>query len=146
MAPRRPRRAGKPTGAPYAMDEEGTEDIYKDFVRRLCENADWERRIDVDIEEINSIDWRAEQNSDGLDLMHRYLAQLEHPPVFLPRLGEMVLFCPDLTDKHELRLDENKDHKLWYSKQSKFRHFPTWCAGVVTIIPDRDRPNNQVKL
>lgn len=134
----RPQRLVKAAGAPYAHDEEGVEDVYKELLKRL-ENAQGSRKgIEDDIREINSMDWRAEHSWDGFgsDLVQRILTTIEHQHSFVPRVGELVLWCPNFMDGHYLMLDEEKGEYKFYSfEQQCFHGFPAWRGGVVAAVP-----------
>lgn len=140
----RPQRHVRTAGAPYAKDAEGTEDIYKELLKTLGAHKDSRKGIEDDIREPNSIDWRAEHSWTplsthdwpGIDLVQRTLTAIEHQHAFVPRVGELVLFCPMFLDQHYLMLDESTQEYKFYSFDQKcFHGFPTWRAGVITAIP-----------
>ena len=140
----RPQRQIRSAGAPYALDSEGTEDVYKDQLKRLEANKDSTKGIEDDVREPNSIDWRAEHSWTtpdvhdwaGTDLVQQTLTSIEHQHAFVPRVGELVLFCPNFLDQHYLMLDEATQEYKFYSFQQKCYHgFPSWRAGVIAEIP-----------
>jgi hypothetical protein len=140
----RPQRQVRAAGAPYAQDEEGTEDIYKLQLKTLEAHRESKKGIEDDILEPNSIDWRAEhswsppnaQDWFGIDLLRQSLTSIEHQHSFVPRVGELVLFCPIFLDQHYLMLDEQMQEYKFYSFEQKcFHGFPAWRAGVVAAIP-----------
>ena len=129
----RTRREPKPTGAPMAVDEEGTEDVYKMFIMRLHGAKDSSRGLDEDIEEKSSIDWRAEHESD---MLPNRLKELAHQPSFLPRIGEVVLWCQFFLDGHYLVQDRQDGlYKFFSYKLKRFSGTPIWRAGVITATP-----------
>lgn len=139
---RGPRRDQRAAGAPTAVDEEGTEDVYKKFVLRLFNARDATKGIDEDIREDNSIDWKADHHpdeEDGLNLLPNYLKLLKHQPSYLPRIGELVLWCQDFLDDHYL-LQDNKtgQYKFFSRKLKRFSGVPKWRAGVITSAPNTD--------
>ncbi|EXJ62226.1 hypothetical protein A1O7_02659 [Cladophialophora yegresii CBS 114405] len=140
----RPQRQVRTAGAPYAQDDEGTEDVYKLQLKTLEAHRESKKGIEDDIREPNSIDWRAEHSwtpSDaqdwfGVDLLQQSLTSIEHQHSFVPRVGELVLFCPIFLDRHYLMLDERTQEYKFYSFEQKcFHGFPAWRAGVVSAIP-----------
>ncbi len=140
----RPQRNVRSAGAPYAQDAEGTEDIYKEQLKTLYAHRDSRKGIEDDIREPNSVDWRAEhswaplngQDWGGTDHVQRVLTSIEHQHTFVPRVGELVLFCPNFLDQHCLMLDEvTQQYKFYSFEQKCFHGFPVWRAGVVAAIP-----------
>ncbi|KAJ9616839.1 hypothetical protein H2200_000559 [Cladophialophora chaetospira] len=148
----RPQRQVRSAGAPYAQDAEGTEDIYKEQLKTLYAHKDSRKGIEDDIREPNSIDWRAEHSWvpptahdwSGTDHVQQSLTSIEHQHTFVPRVGELVLFCPTFLDQHYLMLDEEAQQYKFYSFDQKcFHGFPAWRAGVIATIPsqtDADGP------
>ncbi|EXJ95120.1 hypothetical protein A1O1_00239 [Capronia coronata CBS 617.96] len=134
----RPQRQIKAVGAPYAYDEEGVEDVYKELLKRLEAAQGSRRGIEDDIREVNSMDWRAEHFWDGMgsDLIQRTLTTIEHQHSFVPRVGELVLWTPNFLDDHYLMLDEESgEYKFYSPDQNCFHGFPTWRGGVVAAAP-----------
>jgi hypothetical protein len=128
----------------FAQDAEGTEDIYKLQLKTLETHRESKKGIEDDIREPNSIDWRAEHSWTipgpfdwpGVDLVQRTLTAIEHQHTFVPRVGELVLFCPNFLHGHYLMLDAGRQEYKFYSFDQKcFHGFPTWRAGVVASIP-----------
>jgi hypothetical protein len=139
----RSRRDVKISKGPYAVDEEGTEDVYKTFIKRLLGAKNSKRGIDQDIEELSSLDWRAEHHTDGSKLMARRLTQIEHQPSFLPRLGEVVLWCTNLRHGYMLKFNHDLSVYMIYSrKKRRFIEYPRWRAGVVASTPPAWDPLN----
>ncbi len=147
IATGRARRDPKQSGAPYAIDGEGTEDVYKKFLQRLENAKDSTRGIDFDIEEENSLDWRAEHEYNGLgqDSLLASLTQVEQQHSFIPRIGELVLWCPNFLDGHYLMLNNKTYQYMYYSfEQEAWHGFPEWRAGVVSAVPSRTTDNGPI--
>jgi hypothetical protein len=143
----RPQRQIRSAGAAYAQDAEGTEDIWKDCIKRLEANRDSKNGIEIDIREINSIDWRAEHKCDNLgsDILARTLTTIAHQHSFVPRVGELVLWCPNFLDDHYLMLDEEKmEYKFYSFDQKCFHGFPAWRGGVVAAVPSASGSNGPI--
>lgn len=136
LAGRRARRDAKQTHGAYAVDEEGTDDVFKRFIKLLYTSRDSARGIDEDIEEVSSLDWCAEHYEDGSNLMPQHLAQFDRRHSCLPRLGEVVLWCTNFPDGHRLLLDhKTAQYKFYSHTQRSFNGHPVWRAGVVTCTP-----------
>ena len=115
----------------YAVDKEGTEDVYKDAMRRLYQNCDSKRGAEVDIFEEDSIDWKAECGS-----LPVHLTKIAQQHAFIPRIGELVLWFQYFPDEHFLMQDPKDGFYKFYSFDMKEYHgFPDWCCGVVTQVP-----------
>ncbi|KAL6252709.1 hypothetical protein RBB50_000428 [Rhinocladiella similis] len=139
---RRPQRQLKPAGAPYAVDEEGNEDVYKGYLRKLENSKDGKKGIEDDIRELNSLDWRAEHEEFakemkyGVELIKQHLTLISQQHSFAPRIGELVLWTPHFLDGHYLMLDsESGEFKFYSFDQKQFHGFPRWRAGLVTQVP-----------
>ena len=148
IAPARARRDARNTTGPLFQDEEGTEDVFKNFLARLYRDRDSRRGIDKDVTEINSIDWRSEHDYGVFstdDILPVHLTRIEQQHSFTPRLGELVLWIPDFLDGHHLMLDtKSLQHKFFDFEQKKFHGFPAWRAGVVTAVPSSTVQNGPV--
>jgi Transcription-silencing protein Clr2/Transcription-silencing protein, cryptic loci regulator Clr2 len=147
LATGRVRRDVKQSGAPYARDEEGTEDVYKPFVKRLEGARNSIRGTDDDIREPNSIDWRAEHEHGeyGTDTLLTHITQIEQQHSFVPRVGELVLWCPHFLDSHYLMFDcATSEYKYHSFSDKRFHGHPTWRAGVVTEVPSAITQNGPV--
>lgn len=134
----RPQRQIKAVGAPYAVDEEGNEDVFKECIKKLLGTKGSTKGMEDNIREINSIDWRAEHSwgEYGKDLIQQSLTLISLQHSFVPRVGELVMWCPNFLDGHYLMLDEEKGELKFYSFDQKcFHGFPAWRAGVVTAVP-----------
>ncbi|RMZ92053.1 hypothetical protein DV736_g715, partial [Chaetothyriales sp. CBS 134916] len=147
IATGRSRREARQPGGVVAVDDEGTEDTYKKFLQQLERSKDSHRGIDFDIEEDSSIDWRAEHEYNGLgsDQLQRCLTQVQHQHSFVPRLGELVLWCPNFPDHHYLMLNDQTSQYMFYSfKQAAWHGYPEWRAGVVTAVPTKVTQNGNI--
>lgn len=139
IAAGRARRDVKQSGAPDFVDEEGTDDVFKRFIKRLEAAKDSKRGIDQDLHELNSIDWQSEHYDEGSNLMQQRLAQIDHQPSFLPRTGELVLWITDFPDGVCLLRDtRTSEYKFYSHKEGRFHGSPAWRAGVVTSTPSID--------
>lgn len=135
---RRPQRQMKAAGAPYAVDEEGNEDVVKDLLRKLEISKNDKAGIEDNIREENSIDWRAEHEFEnyGKGLIQQNLTLISQQHSFSPRISELVLWTPQFLDEHFLMIDPEKDEYKFYSFEQKcFHGFPKWRAGLVTQVP-----------
>lgn len=148
IASGRARRDVKQSGAPYARDEEGTEDVYKLFIKRLEAAKNSARGVEEDITEINSFDWRAEHQHGDYgeeDLLPTQITRIEQQHSFIPRIGELVLWCPNFLDQHYLMLDKTTSEFKFYSFEDRHFHgHPAWRAGVVTAVPTSTTQNGPV--
>ncbi|KIX07386.1 uncharacterized protein Z518_02039 [Rhinocladiella mackenziei CBS 650.93] len=134
----RPQRQIKAAGAPYATDEEGVEDVFKDYLKRLEAAKGGKKGIEDDIREVNSMDWRAEHAWDGygIDQIEHSLTVIKLQHSFIPRLGELVLWCPNFLGQHYLMLDKEKlEFKFYSFDQKSFHGFPEWRGGVIAAVP-----------
>lgn len=119
-------------GQAYPVDEEGTRDVYKECIQSLYKNRDARNGIRDDIIEEDSIDCKAEHEE-----MMSYLTRIEQQHSFIPRVGELVLWCNYFLDDHYLLNDTESNEVKFYSFEDKaFHGFPDWRAGIVTAVPD----------
>jgi hypothetical protein len=119
-------------GLAYPIDEEGTRDVYKECIQNLFKNKDARNGIKDDIIEEDSIDREAEHEA-----LMNYLTRIEQQHSFIPRLGELVLWCNYFLDDHYLLKDTETNEVKFYSLGDKaFHGFPDWRAGVVVAVPD----------
>ena len=149
----RPQRQLRAAGVPYAQDAEGTENVYKLQLKTLEAHRESSKGIEDDILEPNSIDWRAEHawkppnphDWGGTDLVQQTLTSIEHQHSFVPRVGELVLFCPTFPDQHYLMLDESvQEYKFYSFEQKCFHGFPAWRGGVIAAIPSETATDGPV--
>lgn len=133
----RVKRLARQPNASVAVDEEGTEDVWKDCIKRLHKTKEDKRGIEIDIEEANSIDWRAERTC-----LPQYLTQVEQQHAFIPRLGELVLWCPTFLDNHHLMRDpDSGEYKFYSFDRKRFQGFPAWRGGVIASMPSASAQN-----
>ena len=119
-------------GQIYPVDEEGTRDVYKECIQNLYKNRESRKGIKDDIIEEDSFDHEAEHEA-----LTDYLTRIEQQHSFIPRLGELVLWCNYFLDDHYLLKDTETNQLKFYSFADKaFHGFPDWRAGVVTAVPD----------
>ncbi|PGH03086.1 hypothetical protein GX51_04273 [Blastomyces parvus] len=116
-------RPGRSKGRKYlAEDEEGTPDVFKMLVSKLKERGS----IDKPIKESLSMDWRAERNT-----LQEYLTRTFMQHSFIPRLGELVLWCYSFRGT-ELKFNwETDKFEMYCRKTRKFLGTPEWRAGTV---------------
>lgn len=119
-------------GPKYSHDEEGTRDVYKECIQNLYKNRDSCKGIKDDIIEEDSVDYEAEHQS-----LTQYLTRIDQQHSFIPRLGELVLWCNYFPDDHHLLKDTSTNEFKFFSFEDKsFHGFPDWRAGVVTAVPN----------
>ena len=113
-------------------DEEGTEDVYKVLLLKLKKQGSTSRRtFEIDILEKDSMDWRAERKS-----MAQHLSSLSLQHSFVPRLGELVLWCPYWPEELDLVLNpETGQYQFYSADQEQFLRFPDWHGGVIAATP-----------
>ena len=113
-------------------DEEGTEDVYKVLLLKLKKQGNTSRRtFEIDIHEKDSMDWRAERKS-----MAQHLSSLSLQHSFVPRLGELVLWCPYWPEELDLVLNpETGQYQFYSAEQEQFLRFPDWHGGVIAATP-----------
>lgn len=123
----RPKTKPPGTDTTTSVDEEGTPDVYRQFIDKLKR----ERTVDERIAEPLSLDWRAEQ-----ECLPRLKSDLKKTAPFQPRVGELVLFIRDLPKHISLCRDpKSHDLQLYDEEQQAFLGYPRWQAGVITQIP-----------
>ena len=98
--------------------------------------------IDEDIEEKASPDWRAEHNEkygDSFKILGSHLTYILLQHGFVPRIGELVLWCPDHPDDVDIVYNPEIGGYQFYSpERQRFHGFPRWRGGVVTQCPSTD--------
>lgn len=141
MAPDRARRRARGQASAYPTDEEGTRNAWKEAVVKAYNARDSNRGIEIDIREEESIDWVSER-----DTMPQYFTQIEQQHSFIPRRGEMVLWCLSFPDDLFLQRDPaSGQYRFYNAKDRRFvDHFPQWRGGVVTAVPSRAAQNGAV--
>ncbi|KAK5047514.1 hypothetical protein LTR84_006611 [Exophiala bonariae] len=142
----RPQRQIKAAGAPYAVDENGNEDVYKELIKRLYTSRDSKKGIEDDILEHNHMDWRATHEHQGLGaaVVENHLTSMELQHSFIPRIGELVLWIPQFLHQHSLMIDENSEYKFYSFDQKCFHGHPSWRAGVVAQVPSAKAQNGLI--
>ncbi|KAI5296419.1 hypothetical protein KEM52_002831 [Ascosphaera acerosa] len=108
-----------------AFDYENTPDIWKALVMKLKRTD-----IDQDVSEKASPDWRA--GREHLELyLHRAVAQQS----YLPRIGELVLWAPDI--KGEIRYNAaTSTFQVFSRSNDAFVSDVPWRAGIVAQVPE----------
>jgi hypothetical protein len=108
------------------VDEEGTHDVYKELVHKLQTL----NILDVEVKEPWSMDWRAERAE-----LRRHLTRISMQYSFIPRVGELVLWCRDL--QGEILFNPATDRfEQFDRKNKKYLGPPDWLTGVVTQVPE----------
>ena len=135
-------RLTKPAESVLPTDEEGTPDIYKTLLQLLHKLRESRKLIDEDIEEKASPDWRAEHNDkygDSFQILGSHLMNVSLQHSFVPRIGELVLWCPDHPDDVDIIYNpENHGYQFYSPERQTFHGFPRWRGGVVTQCPSTD--------
>lgn len=110
------------------VDEEGTPDNYGRLMRELLRVG----RLDVTFDEAKSMDWRAERT-----LLPRLIDKTLNQPSFVPRVGELVLWCRDMDG--EIKFDPQKRvFKSYDPVANKYTGFPQWMCGTIAQAPNED--------
>lgn len=139
---RRGRRPERGAHNATAVDEEGTTNVYRNAIISASKGQD--TNIDFDFIETDSVDWTSER-----ELLAVSLTQIESQHAFIPRRGELVLWCPDFPDKQYLLRDPQTAQYRFYdpdpdSESGRFTKHPMWRAGVVTEVPTSSSKNGLV--
>lgn len=121
------------------VDEEGTFNVYRDAIVRLYNQRDSAKGRNFDILEKGSIDWTAER-----DILQEYLTQIDLQHAFVPRRGELVLWCVSMPENHTILRDQNGHYKLYDRINKHFAGYPRWRAGVVAAVPSAASKNGIV--
>ncbi len=135
-------RFTKPAESVLPTDEEGTPDIYKTLLQLLHKHRESRKLIDEDMAEKASPDWRAEHNDkygDSFKILGSHLMNVSLQHSFVPRIGELVLWCPDHPDDVDIIYNpEINGYQFYSSARQTFHGFPRWRGGVVTQCPSTD--------
>ncbi len=135
-------RFTKPAESVLPTDEEGTPDIYKTLLQLLHKLRESRKLIDEYIEEKASPDWRAEHNDkygDSFKILGSHLTNVSLQHSFVPRIGELVLWCPDHPDDVDIIYNpEIHGYQFYSPERQTFHGFPRWRGGVVTQCPSTD--------
>lgn len=142
----RPQRQIRAAGAPYAVDENGNEDVYKELIKRLYNARDSKKGIEDDILEPNHIDWRAthEHGGYGSAVVENHLTSMALQHSFIPRIGELVLWIPNFLHQHSLMIDQSSEYKFYSFDHKCFHGHPEWRAGVIAEVPSARAQNGPV--
>ena len=110
------------------VDEEGTPDVYATLMQELHRAG----KLDVTITQVKSMDWRIEQAK-----LPRVMDKVLNQPSFIPRVGELVLWCRDIDG--EIVFDSlTKEFKLGDINTQQSTGFPKWMCGVIAQVPDEE--------
>ena len=110
------------------LDENGTPDVFKGALSLLSKPVG--RFEPIGINEKGSFEWRAERSSLTAALS-RY--SLQHS--FIPRVGELVLWCPEM-DGDLFYNPDRRQFMLYSFKEDAFIKCPEWRAGTVADTPE----------
>ena len=123
------KRQPKATEPALPVDEEGTEDIYKRQIHDLHKFN--HKKVKDELVEKYSFDWKAERKS-----LPPYLSQVSLQHSFIPRVGELVLWCPYFPEELDLIYNPQTGFYQFYSfAQERFLGFPNWHGGVIAATP-----------
>ena len=110
------------------VDEEGTPDVYASCMQELLRVG----TLEVTINEARSMDWRAERT-----LLPNLIEKTMNQGNFIPRVGELVLWCRDLDG--EIRFDpRTKEFKLFDPVLDEYTGFPEWMGGTIAQVPTEE--------
>jgi Transcription-silencing protein Clr2 len=136
------KRTTKPVESALPTDEEGTPDIYKTLIQLLYRHRESRKLMDEDIEEKVSPDWRAEHNEkygNSFKILSSHLTHVMLQHSFVPRIGELVLWCPDHPNDVDIVYNpEICGYQFYSPDRQQFHGFPRWRGGVVTQTPATD--------
>lgn len=136
----RPReRRNRNAEVAFPVDGEGTFNVYKEAITKLYNQRDSAKDSDISLLEKGSIDWTAEREA-----LPEYLTQIESQHAFVPRKGELVLWCVTIPDGHAVLRDENGKYRLYNFREKGFSNYPRWRAGVVAGVPSAESKNGTV--
>lgn len=109
------------------VDDEGTPDVYRNLLNKLKRHG----TVDEIIEQPLSPDWRAEQN-----VLPGMLQTLKKQDLWLPRVGDIVLYLRDLPSHVEImRHEVTGEFQMYDEKNEDFLGSPPWEAGLVGEVP-----------
>jgi len=110
------------------VDEEGTPDIYARLMQELLRVG----RLDITFNEPKSMDWRAERT-----LLPKLIDKTLNQRSFMPRVGELVLWCRDMDG--EIKFDpREKEFKFYDPVVKEYTGFPQWMCGIVSQVPNEE--------
>lgn len=113
-----------------SVDEEGNLNVYRDALTILYNQRDSAKGRDLDLLEKGSIDWTAERST-----LQEYLTQVDLQHSFVPRRGELVLWCISIPEEHTIYRDQTGQYKLYNLRKKQFTDHPKWRAGIVAAVP-----------
>ena len=123
------KRQPKAIDLAFPVDEEDTEDVYKKQIQDLYKFN--RKRVKDELVEKYSFDWKAERKS-----LPPHLSQISLQHSFIPRVGELVLWCPYFPDELDLIFNSETGFYQFYSfDQERFLGFPNWHGGVIAAAP-----------
>ncbi|KAI2415994.1 hypothetical protein LOY90_001125 [Ophidiomyces ophidiicola] len=108
-----------------AEDEEGNQDVFKELIHNLKS----QKTLDIPVVESDSMDWRAEREH-----LEEHLAQISMQGRFIPRIGELVLWIPNLKGAVDYDL-KTKKFQEYHPHEDRVVGSPAWRAGTVTQVP-----------
>ncbi|KAI9806478.1 MAG: hypothetical protein M1833_003665 [Piccolia ochrophora] len=118
--------AGKALDLLLPKDSEGSPKIFENLVRKLAKQL----HLDEPITEPSSMDWRVNR-----ELVPPLINETAQQRSFIPRKGELVLFCRDL--EGSLDFDAGtQQYQIYDDKQRRFTGVPLWEAGVITQVAE----------
>jgi hypothetical protein len=103
--------------------------VYKKQIQDLCKFK--HKKVKDELVEKYSFDWKAERKTLPPHLLQ---TSLQHS--FIPRVGELVLWCPLFPDELDLVFNSETGFYQFYSfDQMRFLGFPNWHGGVIAAAP-----------
>jgi len=110
------------------VDEEGTPDLYAAMMQELFRVG----KLDATFDEPKSMDWRVERT-----MLPMLIDKIHQQPSFVPRVGELVLWCRAIEGK--IALDpQSKEFKMYDPKTQKYTGHPQWMCGTITQVPKEE--------
>lgn len=110
-----------------SVDEEGTPDVYRNLINKLRRHD----KLDEEITEPMSMDWRAEQET-----LPELLRKVKETPQWVPRVGDIVLYVRELPeDVHVIRHPIAGDYRMYDENTKLWLDHPVWEAGLVGQTP-----------
>lgn len=115
-------------------DPDGDPDVFKNLLSGLRKGKYIDSKAiklsDNDLPQRDSMDWVTERDS-----LATMLARYKLQPSFIPRVGELVLWVPELDG--DIILDQEQNHyKIFDFNTKAFKGFPDWRAGTVADVPE----------
>lgn len=137
----RTRRPTRGLAVAYPVDEEGTRNIWKELLIRTHAAREDRKGIEDDVREDDSIDWLSERDAIPL-----YFTQVDQQHSFVPRIGELVLWCTTFPENLFLQRDPSSGQYQFYDFNAKrfIGSFPNWRGGIITAVPSRASKNGAI--